>query len=56
MFERRKGYLRETADDRVMANVDEQGNIIGFSVLGFSTMKGGPLKLALKRTRKANAR
>ena len=26
------GYFRETADDRIMERVDEQGNVTGFSI------------------------
>lgn len=35
----RPGYFRETDDDRVMEKVDEQGNVIGFSILGVSSMR-----------------
>lgn len=38
------GYMRETAHDAVMERVDEAGNIVGFSVLGFSQFrKDNPL-------------
>ena len=47
LFERKKGHYRETDDDRVMERVDENGEIIGFSILGVSTLKGKPLKVAL---------
>jgi len=33
------GYMRETAHDGVMERVDEQGHIIGFSVLGVSRFR-----------------
>ncbi len=49
LFDRsRPGHFRETADERVMQKVDEQGNIIGFSILGVSSMRSpAPLELAL---------
>jgi len=33
IFERKAGYFRETGDDAVMEKVDEEGNILGFSIL-----------------------
>ncbi len=43
------GYFRETADDRVMEKVDEQGNLLGFSILHVSSLQSGaqPIELAL---------
>ena len=32
------GYERETAHDAVMQRVDEQGHVIGFSILGVSRL------------------
>ena len=32
------GYERETAHDAVMERVDEQGRVIGFSILGVSRL------------------
>jgi hypothetical protein len=50
IFERKKGYFKETENDAVMERVDEQGNIIGFSVLKVSALKGKqPLSITLKR-------
>lgn len=48
LFERKKGYFRETEDDAVMEKVDEEGNIIGFSVLKVSALREKPLSIALK--------
>ncbi|MCL0037780.1 DUF2283 domain-containing protein [Thermodesulfovibrionales bacterium] len=48
LFERKKGYFRETENDAVMEKVDEEGNIIGFSVLKVSALKEKPLSRALK--------
>jgi len=48
LFERKKGYFRETENDAVMEKVDEEGNIIGFSVLKVSALRKKPLSIALK--------
>lgn len=47
IFEQKPGYFRETANDHVMEKVDEQGNVIGFSVLRVSALKERPLEVAL---------
>lgn len=47
IFDEKPGYFRETASDQVMEKVDEQGNILGFSVLRVSAMKEKPLEVAL---------
>jgi hypothetical protein len=42
------GYMRETESDAVMQRVDEQGRLIGFSVLGVSKFqKDHPLEAEL---------
>jgi uncharacterized protein YuzE len=46
-FERKAGYFRETEDDRVMEKVDEDGNVLGFSVMKVSSLKGKPFEVAL---------
>ncbi|MCL0028497.1 DUF2283 domain-containing protein [Peptococcaceae bacterium] len=48
LFERKAGYFRETGNDAVLEKVDEEGNIIGFSVLKVSALKEKPLSIALK--------
>ena len=48
LFERRKGCFRETENDAVMEKVDEEGNVIGFSILKVSALKGKPLSIELK--------
>lgn len=48
LFERKKGYFRETENDAVMEKVDEEGNIIGFSILKVSALKEKPLSVSLK--------
>ena len=47
IFEKRKGYFRETKDDHVMEKVDAKGNVLGFSVLRVSSLKRKPLEVAL---------
>jgi hypothetical protein len=50
IFERKKGSFKETENDAVMEKIDEQGNIIGFSVLKVSALKGKqPLSVTLKK-------
>lgn len=47
-FEKKLGYFRETENDQVMEKVDEDGNVIGFSVLRVSSLKKAPLEVALR--------
>ena len=47
IFDQKAGYFRETAHDQVMEKVDEQGNLLGFSVLRVSALKQKPLEVAL---------
>jgi len=50
LFEIRKGYFKETESDAVMKKVDEEGNIIGFSILKVSALKDHePISISLKR-------
>jgi len=50
IFERKKGFFRETENDAVMEKVDENGGILGFSILNVSALKGQqPLSVALHR-------
>jgi uncharacterized protein YuzE len=48
LFERKAGYFKETENDAVMEKVDEEGNIIGFSILKVSALKEKPLSIDLK--------
>ena len=48
IFEQKPGYFRETENDQVMEKVDQDGNIIGFSVLRVSALKKAPLEIALR--------
>jgi len=48
LFERKAGYFKETQNDAVMEKVDEEGNIIGFSILKVSALKEKPLSISLE--------
>ncbi len=48
LFERKKGYFRETENEAVMEKVDEDGNIIGFSILKVSSLRKKPLLIELE--------
>ena len=47
MFEQRAGTFRETANPHVMEKVDENGNVVGFSVMRVSALQDSPLEVAL---------
>lgn len=50
IFERKSGYFKETENDAVMEKVDEEGNLIGFSILRVSALKEKePLSIGFKR-------
>ena len=47
-FAERPGYMRETTHDAVMERVDDNGKIIGFSLLAVSRLAAGkPLEAEL---------
>ena len=46
-FDQRPGYFRETPSEQVMEKVDENGNLLGSSVLRVSALKEHPLEVAL---------
>ena len=48
VFEQKPGYSRTTENDQVMERVDEDGNVIGFSVLRVSSLKKIALEVALR--------
>jgi uncharacterized protein YuzE len=39
LFSDKPGYMRETDNDAVMERVDEQGNILGFSIMQVSRIE-----------------
>ena len=49
IFERKAGYFRETETDAVMEKVDEEGKVIGFSILKVSALKERePISVSLR--------
>ena len=46
-FEQKPGFFRPTENDQVMEKVDEDGNVLGFSVLKVSALKERPLEVTL---------
>ena len=48
IFERKAGHFRETENDAVMEKVDEEGNIVGFSILKVSALKEKPFSVSLR--------
>jgi uncharacterized protein YuzE len=48
IFERKAGYFKETENAAIMEKVDDEGNIIGFSILKVSALKEQkPLSISL---------
>ena len=47
IFDQKPGYFRETSSDQVMEKVDDQGHVLGFSVIKVSALKKTPLEVAL---------
>lgn len=39
-FSEKAGFMRETKNDAVMARVDEDGNLLGFSIMQVSRLAG----------------
>ena len=46
IFDQKPGFFRETASDQVMQKVDQQGNVLGFSVLKVSALRKALLEVA----------
>lgn len=50
IFERKKGFFRETENDAVMEKIDEDGNVLGFSILKVSALScRHPISVSLSR-------
>lgn len=47
VFDKTAGYFRETEDERVMEKVNVDGNVLGFSIMKVSSLKGKPFEVAL---------
>jgi Protein of unknown function (DUF2283) len=39
LFSEKPGYMRETDNDAIMERVDNEGNLLGFSVIGVSHLQ-----------------
>lgn len=49
LLDRKEGYFRETECDAVMQKVDNDGHVLGFSILKVSSLSGQePLSVSLK--------
>jgi len=48
VFDQKEGYLQETENDQFMKRVDAEGNILGFSILKFSSFASGPAEFRLQ--------
>jgi hypothetical protein len=46
-FENKAGYFREPEEDRVMEKVDAEGNVLGYSAIKVSSLRGKPFEVAL---------
>ena len=52
IFERKPGFFKETDNDQVMKKVDEEGNIIGFSILKINSLKENkPISITLLKAK-----
>lgn len=50
LFEKTKGFFKETANDAVMEKVSEDGRIVGFSILKVSQLQERqPLSVVLRQ-------
>ena len=43
-LDEKDGEMIDTADERVMAKVDDKGNVVGFQILSINTLKGTKTK------------
>lgn len=48
IFDHKEGYFQETEHDQIMKKVDLEGNILGFSILGFSSLTSTPTEYRLQ--------
>ncbi|TAK55460.1 MAG: DUF2283 domain-containing protein [Dehalococcoidia bacterium] len=46
-FDDKEGYFMETEHDRMMKRVDDEGRVIGFSILGLRALPEGSVDVAL---------
>ncbi|MGK7939744.1 MAG: hypothetical protein AB4062_06260 [Crocosphaera sp.] len=53
LFSDQAGYMRETDNDAIMERVDNEDNLLGFSVLGVSQLtddNGNPIYFDISKT------
>jgi len=51
IFERKEGHFRETDNDAMMEKIDQDGQVIGFSILNVSqTQSEAPISVTLRDT------
>lgn len=48
LFEIKEGFFMETDNDFIMKKVDNDGNVIGFSIQNLSNLETNPLSLLLQ--------
>jgi hypothetical protein len=53
LFSDKPGYMRATAEDALMERVDEQGNLLGFSILNVSRLAAAHHPLVARLSGKA---
>lgn len=53
VFRAAPGVFEDTEIDQVMKKVDEHGDVIAYSILNVSSLRGRPLELSAAGTRKA---
>ncbi len=46
-WDTKDGYFTATEDDRVLANIDLEGNVQGFQIEGVTQVKGGLLEVRI---------
>jgi len=49
LFDQKAGFFQETGNDAVMQKVDQEGNLLGFSIMKISSLKTAPVSLNLKK-------
>ena len=50
LLEKKAGYFKETENDAIMEKIDNEGNVIGFSILKVSALKEQkPISIGLKK-------
>jgi uncharacterized protein YuzE len=53
-WDRNPGYFTETEDDRIMVNLDMEGNVQGFHIVGLSSIQSVPVNVNLVPSKPKN--